>query len=522
MRQGDWGYPRNELTRWTSNVFLRTISYLLIFSIYFVYTTGHFDHNDFMYSAASAASGRIYQDVHFVQAPLSYIFLKFLSFLSPPGLHYTVLRLASVVLSFSALLIVAECCISSSTASIALVLLGATNYHFASAATEIGSYALPMFLVACSTAILFRSRSDIGLASAGLLVGLAISAKLNYAFFAAPIVVAAYCMQKRGLRRPVFGLVSTITGIAIGLIPVWLVLFQNPHAFYSHNIIFHSTFTAAFRGLNVQASAKSLWGELANWLGNGGIYYLFIFAAANQLREDRTEWGTPNLPIYWFLIAAFASAISPMAGFVQYYVPVSFFAIFAAINAIDNGPSSAILGRRFELSMIGGAIFCQQLLLFLPEAYTAARQGSAIAEVNRINRQVNTALAGIWSNSCSPSIFTLSGSFILDSGFKPTNYTEGGPFWARLSGYIPYRYLADPSFAINPYLINPKSFILNTDEASGVLTGFYASQPDSREQDIRDAAASKDFILVGQIPTRLSKHPLELWARLACLTRKPV
>lgn len=494
--------------------------YGLAFVIFYTFCAGHFDHNDFMYSASAAAHGNLYDDVHFVQAPLTYYALKSINFLSSPDSHYYWLRFASVAFAFSAIIVAAEFCLSQNIPKIGFVFLAATNFHFAISASEIGSYALPMLLTSCAFAALLRTgQSQIASIFCGALIGLATSAKLNYFVFILPAAFLTIVVSRCNRRNNTLpAMLRLMAGFLVGLSPMLFSIANNSQSFISHNIYFHTKFTADFRNQSAIEIFKNVASELSHWLDRGGIYLLLVISWALWRGIYSKIASSFNLiSASTFLIAALASAISPMAGFAQYYMPVSFFALLCALLALEHEQHAGAEQNSTAIRLVAVAIFGQQIIYITPDLYNSIRQGSTIAEVAKINTKVADALTGYKQGLCKREIFTFSSSFILDSGLSASKYMEGGPFWSRLNGHIQNRYLMNPAYGIDPLLLDPSKYIQQDHNVGAILVGYYADKPEIGENKIKLAAEEAGFEKIASISTWLSKRPLDLWIKPACI-----
>jgi hypothetical protein len=494
----------------------RLVFYSAIFTIYFVYTGGKFDHNDFMNAAAPMFEGRLYEQVHYVQAPLSFYFLKTLSYAAPDGHIYAALRLSSIFLSYIAILIVAETCFSLGWVKMVFTLLGATNLYYASSSFEIGSYALPIFFIASALAILLRTgQSIIGAFLGGLLFGLAGCTKLNHVLFVVPAFF--FVLLGSGLsRRSVLNAAALSLGSVIGSGLIIFHLVSNAESFLSHNLYFHSQFMNAARGLDFKGSVRSVLSVLKDWLSSGGIYLVALSGLGlyRAFKGDMAE-RSGYVFVLSLLLISFPVAFSPAIGFKQYYVPVSFFAVlcfaFALQNEVLRVEKSAVAGLWF---LTVGLLF-QQVANVAPGIYSSLKEGLTTVEVKRINDALHASLVKFDKKKCAPKLFTFSGAFAIDSTVVLSEFTEGGMFWARLSGFVPENVISNPRYSISKDLLNPEAFVEAGNNVNLVMLGYYPNY-NVKERALRTAAQTRGFELLTSIDTRLARQPLEVWANPAC------
>jgi hypothetical protein len=162
-----------------------------------VYSAYYFDHNDNMYAAAPLEPGVLYRDIQFVQGPGTYYFLKAIALISPLGWHFLAFRLSSMILLLGTMLVGAFMCIDHWRARCLFLALAGANFYFIRPSLEIGSYSLPLFLLALATASILRFQDRrLAIGSAALLIGLSASSKLNHVFFFLPLAVLVL-LEKR-------------------------------------------------------------------------------------------------------------------------------------------------------------------------------------------------------------------------------------------------------------------------------------------------------------------------------------
>ncbi len=443
--------------------------------------------------------------------------MQALADLVPAAESYTVLRLSSLVLSFAALVIVAEGCFSRDLAKLVFVLFAVTNYDFASGAMEIGSYALPMFFLACALWLVFRGRiAPSTYLLIGLLVGLAGSTKINHVLFSIPFgLYALYQGRRQG--RPARVFLMYCLGVLLGYASLLFFFFSNPAAFLVHILRFHSEFTQRERGMNTAKEIVSVLTGLLNWLQQGGVLLLaFSIFGFGRRRSIPDVARDRYLLCAGCLLFAFAVAFCPRIGAAQYYVPVSFFAALCAALAVDS--EIAVDETRRTIGLIAAAtLILQQSVSIVPLLSRALKHEPVVLAVKEVNRKLTLSLANFDKKRCAPTVFTFSGAFVTETGWKLAKYTEAGSFWARLDGFVPKHYLDDPQYNIEPGLLHPENYLRSAHDVNILVTGYYSMAPQIKEAALIRAANDRGFKPIASITTQLSGAPLTVWVDSHCL-----
>jgi hypothetical protein len=511
----------------------------LLFSIVFLTATssGRFDHNDFMYAVAPRMDGILYEDIHYVQAPLSFYYLKALSLLFPETLAYTAPRVASIVLTALAIVIGGYLALGSNIARIGFFLLASSNWFLISGAFEIGTYSFPLLLLAASTALLAISHNSmlknrIIPAILGLFLGLATSFKLSYLLLLCFGAIFVFFFWKGRVRIAdnLVYLACYCLGAAVGTLPILVEMFLSPAAFWVHNITFHTSWGNAARGLDLFKSAKSVWSELRYWLISGGVVLLAL--GTSIFIGTQLNCRASRLAIFTVFmgVASFLAAFAPGVGFKQYYIPVSYCAILLACQALDASGRGESKSNYVLSGLVTASILLLQVLEMYPRALESLRNPSVWEEVSRINKVIQTKLVNFDQHKCQPDIFSHSGAYVLGTGFPLSRFTEGGIFWARMADFVPEKILVYPEvYKVPRELVQPHEYV----KAKGIniiLVGYYFGGSDKErlaEQRLRNYS-----IQAGYIKKRIStvlvrpadavihagKRELELWINPKCLT----
>jgi hypothetical protein len=327
----------------------------------------------------------------------------------------------------------------------------------------------------------------------GAALGLAASAKLNHALFLLPgLYFVCILKPDKGGRQVLAYLASYSAGAILGLSPILLAFFKDPSAFLVHTLLFHSEFMYAQRGLNTMASIHSLASGVSDWILDGGaILAALTIVSVIQVRSRRDNAYAQFILL--MLIGAFVAAISTGMGWTQYFVPVSFFAVFGACLFFD-------LEDQRQLTITLAAIIIAVLLTqnvgptephrLLRIAYHAKNTLAGVVKINRAIKEERLNFAA--GDNCKPVLFTFSAAYAIDSGFTLSKFTDAGIFWPLLDGFVPSKYLDDPRYSVNKEMLRPDIY-LEREHIDFLLVGFYPDQPE--EQRLIDWAKRKGYRL---------------------------
>lgn len=486
----------------------RILIYIVFLFILKLFTERFFDHNDFMYATSALSDGQLYTDIHYVQAPFGFHFLQFIGSISSNGNLYSTLRFISVALLFGALIIASEKCIDNDFMKIIFVISCLTNYHFYCGAFEIGTYSLAIFLLSLSYACSLFTNKSYYLIVSGFLLGLATGAKINFILMIIPFIIFH--------RKNIINSLFFIVGFSIGLAPVLYYAWSNIDLFFLHNFLFHSELTNNYRGLGISESSKSVLKEFIQWIfkGAGGVL-LIIFIYLKHVKDMNESDKKRILLTLHLIIASLIAAFAPKFGAKQYYVPVTFFAFLATFQLISHCISNRN-GKLYSYKKITIILMTTLFIQGLIASYNFNKKNhNSVELVNEINTNVKISLDGFSKDRCSKFIFSLSGAFIIDSGFLPSKYSEAGIFWARLYDSIPTEILNNQKYEIDGFILKPWDYIASTKKVDVILIGFYGKD-NPVERNLLKSATTRGMKLVNEIHTPLSKNNLLLYANPAC------
>ena len=482
----------------------------------------YFDLNDSFYASTAARSGVLYKDIHFVQAPLGYWFWHWIYLMVPNGYAYATMRVVSAlftILSFIPPLILFR----TNLQRVVFLLLAASSYYVIRSSFEIATYSLALALSSAGI-VLVMSKGRRAIMLAGLLFGLAASAKINHVLLCLPALM--FILLDRD--SPAARLGTAIRFLAlfcVGLVPILYHFAVNPYAFYLHNLAFHSELTPAARGLTLMLALKDIAGGLLhfanqNLLEIGLLATVLVVALVPALLSDsRTRrWPVfatlvhderyrPITIVFAFFVTAVIMGLTPMIMFVQYLILPAFLLILGLVLSFELLPPEQ---KRFALlgvCLIRGG----QLVLEVPHvAETALARPTVVTEHMSVSREIEkVAAAHPVTGGCEASVFSITGSFVIDTPIRLSKYTEGGIFWSRMDGFVSDRYWRDARFNFDPNLVKPVEYLLSA-RIAYVLVGYH---PDSKfEQEFAAVANGFTPFPVGQF----QEYPMSLFVRNDC------
>lgn len=479
----------------TRNIGLLTVVLVILdIAILVTLSTYHFDTNDNMYAAAPFAPGALYRDVHFVQGPVTFYFLKALSTIIPEGFVYPGFRAASIVLLIATLLVGTFLCIDRWPSRCLFLVFAGTNAFFIYPGLEIGSYSLPLLLLALATASLWKIQDRrIAIGVAALLIGIAASAKLNHVLFFLPLAV--FALHRRHNGESLAGwtraaLLPLVLGGLAGSLPVIIAFLRDPGAFVLNTLIFHSKFSLNVVNLGSFARLKLAVNILNDWAVAGGAGFVALGVYAIFVDRSRDERSRHFLLFVMVgVVAALVAALSPGITYIQYWAPATFFAALAGARFFD--PTRMKHGLIFVLAVLPVfTVDARALRTQLSTSLEATAGTPEIATVMAVNRKLKAyALRVDDASRCDRRIFSLAGAFVVDSGFTLSRYMEGGIFWSWVSAQVPQAFIDDKKYHLDEYMIHPEKWVRDQ-RIDFLLLGFY---PGLAEADMEKYASERGF-----------------------------
>ena len=415
------------------------------------------NHDEGQYVAAIelAHFGWPYRDFAYLQTPLQPILLSPLAGL-PAGWLLVGARIANGLFGLATVglvMIALRRRASARSTTMAIVLLLCSE-PFLLACSLARNDALPMAFLAGAIVALLRGldahRPQAHSAAAGLLLGLASSAKISAAI---PAAAAGLFLLIRTRRSGLCPFAVFIGGVLLGLVPTLVLGLIAPDRFYFDVFAYNldaprQWWTAAGHANWLDPQFRIL--RLTVLSAQGCILFGVAAAAIDRRRSD------DRLLLDLMIIGGLITAYMPEPAFTQYLVPLLAPVAVRLALAIDTFPDH--WNRRLAFSTSG---FCALgMLLTGYYAVRAYRQGDDLSYGVEQGRAVALAAAG-------QSIVTLSPERVAGSDSKLERGFVTGPFLFRTSGRLSERALR------LGYSPNWQRIVqsLGADKPSAILTG---------------------------------------------------
>ena len=411
-----------EAGRATRALFLAA-ALLIVFSI-LIRAINH-DEGQYVAAIAMMRHGWPYLDFAYLQTPLQPLLLSPLSLL-PAGWLLVAARAANGLFALATLALVYSAVrtrVEPRSALIAIAAFGCTE-AFLLASSLARNDALPMLLIAGTIVALLRAvdrKSDAAaLAIAGLLLGLATSAKINAAM---PAAGAALFVLLRARRFGLDGVNAFGLGALVGLVPMAALALAAPDRF--HFGVFTYSLQAPQQWWAAVGRAADL--DPLNRLGNvialafrGATPFAVAAAAIDRRRSDE------RLLLDLMIVGGLIGAYLPEPPFTQYLVPL-LPALFARFALALDGPSRGWHRPILILAVIGS--ISGLAYTGVHAARTIKRGGSDLVFAVEQGREVARLAAGRPIATLSPEAFAGADTNI-EAGFVT------GPFLFRTSNEL--------------------------------------------------------------------------------------
>jgi hypothetical protein len=488
------------------------LSYLFVgafIAAYVFFALGLYNHNDHMYAVAPVVMQNyaLYSAIAFDQTPLSLLLFYQIDKIVGDSNLYLTLRLLSVALNLAILTIGVTLCRRDSLNKPVITVIFASLYLWyeptEAIGTEIGDYTLGLFFFAISL-LIYRIIGDriIGRVLVGVLVGLAISSRISYVYFA--LALGVIYLLSPASRHGILQVVTVYSiGVVIGLAPIIIYLirdfdsfaFLTIHSHYLQNIYRGRWPAVGEPRLMFFTIALAVPTAVA-----GVIVYVWHHPTAAVQR-----WLHPFLAltryeekelIGLYLVAVFG-AVVPGITFDKYWAPPGFIMILFACICGDRVLASARIDERRRRQFSLGAM-CIVIIIsayrsyeLVAEATTWTRDGVyAITAVARMRDKLAGVIAAIDRKQpgCHGELVSPVGVPAIGTGVAISPITASGPFIMRLDEVFvqeapDYRRYSDITRYLSPTVL--------------LLAGFYddaSYEPKSPfEKIISDYAAANQF-----------------------------
>lgn len=478
-----------------------------------------FNHNDFMYAVAPIFVDdlRLYKDLEFVQAPGSVWLYGIIYEMAGDESFYAALRLVSFSFLVAAGVMLFLTCVSltNSTTAYLIPIFLVSSPVMVSIAEEIGSTTIGLLFFSIAMYVYFaKAQTARTLAFVGVMIGLAATAKLNFALFAVPFGI--FVAWDRGLRSK--ETVSYCIGGIAGSALIWRYFFADPSYFWFFNIEFHYLMNVE-RDLGPEDSIPTIAQMLYFFIQKSISQFCICLSAIFLLK--RAAMSSVLSKIFVLFVFSIAAALSPFYFAPQYFgASALLLALMASICAGNLASKLAINARAVWIAIFGISLLSAMPYLssrLSKSAHAYSEQRSAVTMIasmrDRIEKIAETHLTG---SDCNMNALSLSAVPFIGTSFNIEPFSSTGPFMPLVAEQI---IQFAPEFKRYAELDSRIAEI----EPTAVLVGYYPEL--KAEREISRYASTKEFVAfdVGELNKFWAKdhYPsLVLLLRKTCITRR--
>ncbi|WP_126516920.1 glycosyltransferase family 39 protein [Sphingobium amiense] len=399
-----------------------------------------FDHDESQYVAGAMLSGRltIFRDFLYLQPPLHAWAYAPLAWLFPSHV-LTAMRLATAFSAIGALWLIRSAQrtagISRDSATLALMLMASTA-AFQFTAGVVRNDMLPTLLLAGGTMLSLRAlkerRRDLWLV-AGLCLGLAISAKLNFA----PVGAAVGLFLLFGDRRTGFGDAGLLAaGAGFGLVPLLLAWAAAPEAFVYGVITYGATAPHAWYAANGAGDELALLGKTAQLLlalvKGPTLIALLLIGCDRFMTRDRPRSAERRL-VLWMVAGALTGAALPTPAQLQYVMPLIPPLALALGHFLDDARDWNARRRHVLLGLLSAGVV-PGMIAPIGDIAAMTSRGSPVLEA-----EAGAEWAGsvVRHETRGATVATLSPHMMAGSGLRLDPRFAAGPFAYRTGWTVP-------------------------------------------------------------------------------------
>jgi hypothetical protein len=335
----------------------------------------------------------------------------------------------------------------------------------ASIAEEIGSTPLALLILSAGVFVYFTKPAGlVSSALIGLTIGLAASAKLNFALYAIPFGV--FLAIDRGLfSRDVLAFaMSGIFGSAL----IWYYLIMGPGNFWFFNVDFHYLTNLA-RGQTPADGAIAIAAMLAMFAFKSFPQLILCGIATGRVRSSPK--GRQFIQVAVLFGISLIAALSPLYVAAQYLAASAFMLCLLSCMAAGmlasrySQSSRKFWGLIFGIALLSTMLFGFQRVSSNVPAYT--ENNAATTVIRRMRDRVEEfGNTYIDSSKCPKTAFSLSPIPFVGTSFSILPQSATGPFIPRIGAQIERH---APEFA---YLSDMEG-ILSRTRPTAFVVGYY-------------------------------------------------
>lgn len=427
-----------------------------------------FNHNEHMYLSAGvlAADHTLYSDFAYLQTPLHPMIHGLIFSFVPPGSYYSAGKVIQIIFSFIEFLLVflisRRLSKSIWIAYLICFLFLISPFHLL-ARTQIANYTLASILALASAYTILSQSKRMGKLPAGkgalfltgLLMGLAISAKLTYVALLPPFALMLFVSLYTSRRFISQWLLKTFVpfsgGVLAGLLPTVLYFLIDPAAFWLCNISYHqqnSEYAQTAWRLKPPLIYRADYllqflqdpDRLIPWLAFAFSIILLAGIMIFRLRKHRlslmlpVEWLIPLLAIFSFL-----GMIAP------YPLPSEYYALYLPFALLLIARTAGLFNR-WGLAALG-VLTLLQLSFFLGSTdlklIRSRIPNTSAYPVAKIAEQAQRIADSMKPVDPDKPVLTLGPVPVLEAGRSIYPQFATGRFLYRVSPYLPPPETAD-------------------------------------------------------------------------------
>ena len=470
------------------------------FVLFVLFNITAFSQNDFMYGAAAAVwaqHGGLYSDVPFVQAPLSIMLYLLLAKIMGSVDIFFPARILSILLVSAAVLlpVLGKAKIQDAGIWALYVALCLTNPLITTNSNEIGNYAIALFCLSASVAIINMRCPTLWRGFfACTTLGLAASAKLYFVVIC-PGVFLMFLFNAHEPKQ--FKVIAACgVGFLIGCSPILYFLMLDYQSFWKWNVDVFFVFMKV-RELEGVSPATQI--PVTSLAFGAPLTIPIVFTLLVALQQYRlcgsAKAGTGRLIV---VLCAYLMAISPGIPFPGYFAPLAFLVF---LFSVPWRQSSKTL--RTPYIIFSTLLLCFQAAFLIVLINT---HGPALWQV--VNIQSNASKIVDDNYKCDRRFYSAEPIFLLDNKIKYPRELAAGPFLL----FLGRRALAELGSDFD-VMSRIKSW-----DPDVVIWGYFLddeiSERDEVDRAIRDYAIARKFKT--QIVGNLVGHRIYLAYRADC------
>ena len=390
------------------------------FTLFILINITSFSQNDFMYGAAAAVwaqHGNLYSDVPYVQAPLSIMLYLLIAKITGSVDIYFLVRILSILLVLASVLlpILGKAKIQDAGIWALYVALCLTNPLITTNSNEAGNYAIALFCLSASVAIIDMRgpalwRGFFGCAA----LGMAVSAKLYFLVICPGVFLMFFLNDKEPKQIKIIAACGV--GFLIGCSPILYFLMLDYQSFWKWNVHVFLIFMK-IRELEGVSPATQI--ALTSLVFGLPLSIPIAFTLAVAIQQQRLSGCVK--PAAGRLIAvlfAYLMAISPGIPFPGYFAPLAFFVF---LFSVPWRQSSKMLRKPYII--FSSLLLCFQATFMIILLTT---RGPALQQVMNIQSKVRTIVDSNYK--CDRRFYSAEPIFLLDNKIKYPRELAAGPF----------------------------------------------------------------------------------------------